>query len=139
MRKLAAVLLIVVASVSVYAEKGKTAKVKQKSFEAVVMQSQTAVGSYRGPEESYGLVLELSPDGTLRGNYVEMGSVAVLNAIQLRGSEFSAQASFDDGSVRTISGSFANRTLNGARAFGLRMYNVPVEGMGLIDTFYEKL
>ncbi|HEX6094680.1 MAG TPA: hypothetical protein VF432_00045 [Thermoanaerobaculia bacterium] len=139
MRKLAAVLLIVVASVSVYGKvKDKAPKTKQKSFEAVVMQTQAVVGSYRGPAESYGLVLELAPNGTLRGNYVEMGRVAVLNAIAIRGSEFTAQASFDDGSFRVISGSFANRSLNGAKAFGLRMYDVPVEGFGPIDTFFER-
>ena len=138
MRKLAAVLLVVVASVA-YAEKGKAPKAKVKSFESVAVQAAAVAGSYRGPAESYGLVLEIAPDGTLRGNYVEMGSVAVLNAIQLRGSEFTAQASFDDGSVRMISGSFANRNLNGARAFGLRMYEVPVEGFGMVDTFFEKL
>lgn len=140
MRKLAAVLLIVVASVS-YAQKQKAPKTKDKakSFEAVVMQAQAVVGSYRGPAESYGLVLELAPNGTLRGNYVEMGSVAVLNAIEVRGSELTARASFDDGSLRVISGSFANRTLNGKRVFGLRMHNVPIEGLGLVDTFFERL
>ena len=138
MRKLTAVLLIVVACVA-YAEKDKAPKSKSKSFEAVAVQPDKVVGSYRGPAESYGLVLELAPDGTLRGNYVEMGSVAVLNAIELKGSEFTARASFDDGSLRTIKGSFANRNLNGTRAFGLRMSNVPVEGFGMIDTFFEKL
>ena len=101
------------------------------------MSSQAVVGSYRGPAESYGLVLEMAPNGTLRGNYVELGRVAVLNAIELRGSEFSASASFDDGSYRTITGSFANRVLNGASAFGVQMHDVPVEGMGAVDTFFE--
>ena len=106
MRKLAAVMLVIVASVA-FADKGKApkSKSKSKSFEAVAVQAANVVGSYRGPAESYGLVLELSPDGTLRGNYVEMGRVAVLNAIQLNGSEFTARASFDDGSLRVISGS----------------------------------
>ena len=138
MRKLTAVLLVVVACVA-YAEKDKAPKSKSKSFEAVAVQPDKVVGSYRGPAESYGLVLELSPDGTLRGNYVEMGSVAVLNGIEISGAEFTARASFDDGSLRTIKGSFANRNLNGTRAFGLRMSNVPVEGFGMIDTFFEKL
>ena len=140
MRKLAAVMLVIVASVA-FADKGKApkSKSKSKSFEAVAVQAANVVGSYRGPAESYGLVLELSPDGTLRGNYVEMGRVAVLNAIQLNGAEFTARASFDDGSLRVISGSFANRNLNGVRAFGVRMYNVPVEGFGRIDTFFERL
>jgi hypothetical protein len=138
MRKLAAVLLVVVASVS-YAQKAKAPKAKDKSFEAVPVQAQAVAGSYRGPAESYGLVLELAPNGTLRGNYVEMGRVAVLNAIEIRGAEFTARASFDDGSLRTISGSFANRTLNGTKAFGLRMRGVPIEGIGRVDTFFERL
>ncbi len=137
MRKLAAVLLIVVASVA-YADKNKAAKTKEKRFEAVAVQAQAAAGSYRGPAESYGLILELAPNGSLRGNYVEMGRIAVLHAIELNGSEFTARASFDDGSFRTISGSFANRVLNGNSAFGLRMHDVPVEGFGSIDTFFER-
>jgi len=137
MRKLAAVLLIFVAFAS-YAEKQKAPKSKDKRFEAIAVQASSATGSYRGPAESYGLVLELSKDGTLRGNYVEMGRVAVLNAIVLNGSEFTARASFDDGSSRTITGSFANRILNGTTAFGLRMHEVPVEGLGVVDTFFER-
>jgi hypothetical protein len=140
MRKLVALLLITVAFAS-YAEKNKAPKApktKSKRFEAVAVQAADVTGSYRGPAESYGLVLELGDDGSLRGNYVEMGSVAVLNAIVLNGADFSARASFDDGSMRTIRGSFANRILNGETAFGLRMQGVPVEGMGFIDTFFER-
>jgi hypothetical protein len=139
MRKLAAVLLIVVASVS-YADKNKAAKSKDKRFEAVEVNVQSVAGSYRGPAESYGLVLEISPNGTLRGNYVEMGRLAVLHSIQLQGSGFTARASFDDGSFRTISGSFANRVLNGSTAFGLRLNDVPVDGFEQrINTFFERL
>lgn len=137
MRKLGAVLLIAIAFAS-YADKGKAPKSKDKRFEAVAVQASTVTGSYRGPAESYGLVLELGDDGALRGNYVEMGRVAVLNAIELDGSEFTARASFDDGSSRTITGSFANRVLNGTTAFGLRMRAVPVEDMGQVDTFFER-
>ena len=136
MRKLAAVLLIFVAFAS-YADKQKS-KSKDKRFEAIAVQASSVTGSYRGPAESYGLVLELSKDGSLRGNYVEMGRVAVLNNIALNGSEFTARASFDDGSSRTITGEFANRILNGTSAFGLRMREVPVEGLGQIDTFFER-
>ena len=137
MRKVAAVLLIVVAFAS-YADKQKASKSKDKRFEAIEVQAKSVAGSYRGPAESYGLVLELSNDGKLRGNYVEMGRVAVLNAIELNGSEFTARASFDDGSSRRITGSFANRVLNGSSAFGIRMREVPVEGMGAVDTFFER-
>ena len=136
MRKLAAVLLIFVAFAT-YADKQKS-KSKDKRFEAIAVQASSATGSYRGPAESYGLVLELSKDGSLRGNYVEMGRVAVLNNIALNGAEFTARASFDDGSSRTITGEFANRILNGTSAFGLRMREVPVEGFGQIDTFFER-
>ena len=136
MRKLAAVLLIAFAFTS-YADKVKN-KTKSKRFEAVTVHAAGAAGSYRGPAESYGLILEVGDDGALRGNYVEMGRVAVLNAIVLNGSEFTASASFDDGSSRIITGSFANRVLNGETAFGLRMHDVPVEGMGAVDTFFER-
>lgn len=141
MRRLTAVLLLVVAS-SVFAgaqKESKAAKSKDKRFESVAVQASNVTGSYRGPAESYGLVLEIADDGSLRGNYVEMGRVAVLNTIVLNGAEFTARASFDDGSSRTITGSFANRTLNGASAFGLRMRSVPVDGLGEIDTFFERL
>lgn len=141
MRRLITVLLLVMMSLQVAgakAPKDKAPKTKDKRFEAVSVQASGVTGSYRGPAESYGLVLEAGDDGALRGNYVEMGRVAVLNAIELNGSDFTARASFDDGSSRTIRGSFANRTLNGATAFGLRMYAVPVEGFGFIDTFFER-
>ena len=139
MRKLVAVLLIVVASAA-YAGKDKApkSKSKEKRFEAVAVNAQSVAGSYRGPAESYGLVLEVAPNGALRGNYVEMGRVAVLNAIELRGAEFTARASFDDGSSRTITGEFSNRVFNGATAFGVRMRDVPVDGMGAVDTFFER-
>jgi hypothetical protein len=103
------------------------------------VQASSVTGSYRGPADSYGLVLELAKNGVLRGQYVEMGRVAVLNAIVLNGAEFTAQASFDDGSSRKITGSFAKRLLNGSTAFGIRMHAVPVEGMGAVDTFFERL
>ena len=113
MRKFAAILMLAVAVTS-YAEPKKD-----------------VAGSYSGPTESYGLVLEVAADGTLRGNYVEMGRVAVLNAIAVDGSAFTASASFDDGSTRKLSGSLTSR--------GLRMHAVPVEGRGYVDTFFERL
>ena len=137
MRKFAAVLLIVIATTS-YAEKNK-AKSKEKRFEPVAVEASSVIGSYRGPDESYGLVLDVANDGTLRGNYVEMGRVAVLHAIVLNGAELTARASFDDGSSRTISGSFANRIRNGNSAFGIRMHAVPVDGLGVVDPFFERL
>lgn len=138
MRKFTAVLLIVVATAS-YAEKNKAPKSKDKRFLPVAVAASSITGSYRGPAESYGIVLETAEDGMLRGNYVEMGRVAVLHAIVLNGAGFSARASFDDGSSRTITGSFANRVMNGTTSFGLRMHAVPVEGLGAVDTFFERL
>jgi hypothetical protein len=136
MRKLAIAMLILVASAS-YAEKAKM-KSKDKRFEPVAKSAAEYAGSYRGPSESYGLVLEMH-DGKLSGTYVESGRVAVLTPITISGADFKTTASFDDGSWRTIEGSFANRILNGARAFGVRVHNVPVEGMGAVDTFFEQV
>ena len=137
MRKLAAVLMIVVASAA-FADKPKSMS-KDMHFDPVVRELAAYAGSYRGPSESYGLVLELAPNGKLRGNYVELGRVAVLNAIEVNGADFKARASFDDGSSRTITGSFANRVLNGNTAFGARVNGVHVEDLGEIDTFFEKM
>lgn len=138
MRKLAAAVLLIMVASAAYAEKAKD-KQKDKRFEAVAIAAVDSAGSYRGPSESYGLVIEVAPDGKLRGNYVEMGRVAVLNDFRINGAEFSARASFDDGSMRLISGSFANRVLNGRTAFGVRMRAVPVEGFGPIETFFERI
>ncbi|HUR79301.1 MAG TPA: hypothetical protein VM733_00950 [Thermoanaerobaculia bacterium] len=81
----------------------------------------TIAGSYAGPDPSYGLILEVAADGSLRGNYVESGHVAVLNAIEVSGTSFRARASFDDGSLRV---------LNGA---------VEARGIRIGDRFFEKI
>lgn len=39
----------------------------------------------------------------------------------------------------TITGTFANRVLNGNTAFGLRMHAVPIEAFGVVETFFERL
>ena len=136
MKKLAIALMIVVASAA-YAAKEKS-KSKDKSFEPVVKAAAQYAGSYRGPNEAYGLVLQ-APNGRLGGNYVELGRIAVLYPIVLDGANFTANASFDDGSSRKITGTFSKRTLNGATAFGVRLYGVKVEGLGEVDTFFERL
>lgn len=138
MRKLVVVMLMIVVASAAYAEKEKS-KSKDKRFEPVVKSTAAYAGSYRGPSESYGLVLEVAPDGKLRGNYVEMGRVAVLNGIEVTGADFTANASFDDGSTRTISGSFAKRVGSGSSAFGARVHGVYVEDLGAIDTFFERM
>lgn len=132
MRKLAAVFFVaLIATVS-------HAKGLEARHIAGRVQPQVIAGSYTGPSEAYGLVLEVDPSGALRGNYVEMGSVAVLNQIVVNGSNFTAHASFDDGTLRMISGSLVRRS-GGGGAVGLRIHAVPVEDVGLVDTFFEKL
>jgi hypothetical protein len=137
MRKLGALLVIFIAFSS-FAEKAKE-KANDKRTDSLEVQAAGVIGSYRGPAESYGLILEATTDGALRGNYVELGRAAVLNAIVLKGSEFTARASFADGTYRTIRGTFANRVLNGKTAFGVRMHSIPVDGQGSVDTFFERL
>jgi hypothetical protein len=138
MRKAAAVLSVALAFAS-HAENTTAPKPKSARFASVTISTAGIAGSYRGPADSYGLILEVGEGGTLRGNYVEMGRVAVLNAIVLDGSSFTARASFDDGSSRTLRGSFARRVVDGESAFGLRMQAVPVEGLGAVETFFERI
>jgi hypothetical protein len=136
MRKLAIALLILVASAS-YADKVKS-KNKEKRFEPAPKAAAEYAGSYRGPAEDYGLVLEMH-DGKLGGTYVEMGRVAILGPIVVDGADFTATASFDDGSWRMLKGGFATRILNGNRAFGVRLYDIPVSGLGVADPFFEEI
>lgn len=138
MRKLVAVTLVLFAFGS-YAAGGKgKSKVKEKRFEPVVVSAAGLTGSYRGPSESYRLLLELAPDGTLRGEYVEMDERAALTGIELDGAELAARAVFDDGRSRRITGTVSNRIRNGEVAFGIRLYAVPVDGLGIVDPFFER-
>ena len=134
MRKVVAVLLVVVAFTA--AAKNKN-KVKEKRFEPVSVEASMVVGSYRGPSDAYHIALELH-DGTLRGSYLEQGRDAVLTDIDIDEDRFTALARFHDGSTRTIRGSFAMRVLNGVTAFGLRVVDLPLQDMGVIHTFFEK-
>ena len=134
MRKLVAVLLVVIAFTADAKNKNK---VKEKRFEPVSVEAPMIVGSYRGPSEAYRVELELH-QGTLRGSYLEQGRDAVLTDILIDEDRFSALARFEDGSTRTIRGSFAMRVLNGVTAFGLRIFDLPLEDMGVIHTFFEK-
>ncbi len=135
MKKLAVALMIFVASAS-FAEKDKS-KSKEKRFEPVARAAAEYAGSYRGPSETYGIVLEMNRNGALHGTYVESGRMAVLTPIVIDGANFSATASFGDGSWRMVSGTFSNRILDGKTAFGVHMRDVPVEGSGSVDTFFE--
>ena len=137
MRKLTILLVLLLVAASAHAAKNKN-KHKDKRFEPAVREVALYAGSYRGPSEVHGLVLE-ARNGRLSGTYVELGRVAVLHDFVLNGPDFTATASFDDGSSREISGSFANRFLNGTTAFGVRINDVWVEGFGVINTFFEKI
>jgi len=57
----------------------------------------------------------------------------------VNGAEFTATASFDDGSWRTLQGTFSTRVLNGNRAFGVRLHDIPVTGLGVADPFFEEI
>lgn len=89
MKKLAVVLMILVATAAFAAKTDYT-------------------GNYKGPDASYGLVIENS-NGRLHGRYVESGRLAVLSPIEITGAQFTATASFDNGSYRTITGTFTDR------------------------------
>jgi hypothetical protein len=118
MRRIAVVALVLMAlSFSAAAAKNKPPKTKEKRFEPIAVEAASVAGSYRGPAESYGLVLELSNDGTLRGNYVEMGRVAVLHTI-VKAEHFTQLRSAVN-AMRTAAAlapaSFTDTTLTGLR------------------------
>ena len=126
MRKLVVVLMLLVASTSFAAP-------QEVRFEPVAVAEHEFVGSYGGPDATYGLVLERA-NGRLHGTYVEHGRLAVLSPVEVHGAEFTATANFDDGSYRVISGTFARRS---GGAFGARLA-VPSDA-GMVEAFFEKL
>ena len=140
MRKLSIVLIIALfLAATAHAGKNKSKQKKDKRFEPVVKAAAAYAGVYRWPNSEYRLELETDERGDLRGTFVENGRVARVGALELDGAEFTATATFEDGTTRGLEGSFANRILNGEVAFGVRLKQVRVQDFGVVNTFFERM
>jgi len=94
-------------------------KVKQKWFEPVVMRdARAAVGHYVGIEHEFEIDLRVDANGKLIGTFVQNGVDTPMRDLVIDGSELRSDI---------VRGTFADRVLNGDRAFGLKVTSPKVK------------
>jgi len=112
-------------------------KHKDKHFDPVAMTASQAVGRYVGIDPDF--VVELTASGgTLRNGK----RTATLTHIVFEGSEMRATAEYDAGGREPFQATFANRSLNGATAFGMLVHNADVHLEGdvvISDLFCRRM
>lgn len=114
-------------------------KKKEKSFEPVVRQDARGYsGRYVGLEDSYVLDVRADADGRLTSTLLEDGREVRLRDLRLAGARLTATKIYADDSTAPFAGLFADRVLNGERAFGI-LVDGPVkvgEGVTIERIFY---
>jgi hypothetical protein len=129
-----------VAAASVAAQ--KKLKVKEKHFEPVARQNvKDYAGSYVGIEDSYRIDLRVGDDGRLTGTSTEDGREAALTEISVEGATLTATRVYANGRRAPLVATFADRVLNGERAFGLLVEGerIDLPGMTLTRVFYRRV
>ena len=117
-------------------------KIKEKHFEPVARQNvRDYAGRYVGIEDDYVLEVTVGDDGALSITSREDGRTATLSDIRLDGAEVTATKTYANGKRAAFSATFADRVLNGERAFGLLVRNIWIELPGLTATqmFYRRV
>jgi hypothetical protein len=137
---LAALLLLLPALVAPPEGWAQKHKHKEKRFEPVVRaDAGDYAGRYLGIDESYVLEIGTGADGTLKITSTEGARRAELRDIRLGGARLTATKVYDDGSTAKFEGLFAERVLNGVRAFGVVVsgLDIKLEGLTINRTFYR--
>ena len=133
--------LLALGAPSAFAQKRKE-KIKEKHFEPVARQNvRDYAGRYVGIEDDYVIEVTVGDDGTLAITSREDGRTATLSDIRLDGAELTATKTYANGKRASFSATFADRVLNGERAFGLLVRNIWIELPGLTVTqmFYRRV
>jgi hypothetical protein len=136
----ASLCLVALASANAVAQ--KRYKNKEKHFEPVARQNlRDYAGRYVGIEESYVIEVRVGEDGKLAITSREGERTATLSEIKLDGANLSATKTYADGKRASLSATFADRVLNGERAFGLLVGKLWIELPGLTVTqmFYRRV
>lgn len=141
MRKLFAVALVFASLVSAAsAAPQKKWKSKEKRFEAVVKaEARDYAGRYVGIDDTYVLEIGVGDDGQLKITSAEGARRAELRDIRLDGARLTAMKVYADGTTAKFEGLFADRILNGERAFGVVVsgLNIQLDGLTINRTFYR--
>ena len=122
-----------------FAQKNKV-KFKEKRFEPVVKQNvNDYAGKYVGIDDTYIIEIEVGADGKLAITSLEAGRKAMLTGIELNGSRITARKVYEDGATARFEGFFADRVLNGDKAFGIMVegVNLQFEDLTLTRIFYR--
>lgn len=116
------------ASVSASGQKGwkqkewkrKEDKQKEKRFEEVVREDARGyAGRYVGLEDSHWLEVRADGADRLTATLYEEGRAVALRDLRLDGARLTATKIYEDGRTVPFAGLFADRVLNGVRAFGI--------------------
>ena len=119
MRKSLLLLSSVVLLVCVPAAGQKKWKHKEKRFEPVVKEDARGyAGRYVGLEDSHWLNVRADDSGRLTMTLYEEGRAVPLRDLRLDGARLTATKVYEDGRTAPFAGTFADRVLNGVRAFG---------------------
>ena len=95
-------------------------KQKEKRFEPVVREDARGyAGRYVGPDESHWLDVRADDANRLTVTLYEEGRPVALRDPRLDGARITATKVYEDGRTAPFAGLFADRILNGARAFGI--------------------
>jgi hypothetical protein len=120
----------------------KKNKVKEKHYEPVVRQNvRDYAGRYVGIEDEYVVEVRAGDDGRLSITSREGGREAWLEDLRIDGARVSATKVYRDGRRAEFAATFADRVLNGERAFGLLVEKLWIElpGMTVTQMFYRRV
>lgn len=117
-------------------------KHKEKRFEPVARQNlRDYAGRYVGIDENYWIEIGVGDDGRLVATSHEDGRTAELADIRVEGASVTATKVYGNGKRAEFVATFADRVLNGERAFGLLVENMQIElpGLTLTRVFYRRV
>jgi hypothetical protein len=117
-------------------------KFKEKRFEPVARQNlQDYAGRYVGIEDDYVIEVRVGADGRLSLTSREGGREARLEGVRIKGARVTATKVYGGGGRAEFAATFADRVLNGQRAFGLMVEKLRVElpGLTLSQMFYRRV
>ena len=120
----------------------KKNKHKEKHFEPVVRQNlRDYAGRYVGIEDDYVVEVRAESDGTLSVTSREGEREARLEGLKIDGARITATKVYRDGTRAEFAATFADRVLNGERAFGLLVEKLWIElpGMTVTQMFYRRV
>ena len=126
---LALVLLLALVTSTVSAEKDKNKnKSKEKRYEPVAqLDVHELAGRYVGIEPTYFLEITVSDNGQMQITSFEGERRAELVDIVVDGPRLVATRAYEDGTPGKFDGVFADRILNGQRAFGVLVSGIRLE------------